>query len=862
MTQQESISLAGSGKGKVYHPLLNVELPGTAELRARCGNSDAMQVLDAACRLADARCRNLNEVRRALSQHSCEPYVGRLVQVDPGLEPELTETDILRALLALQQEYLAAVLFDPLRPQMQPSEPFHRMAEHWREALERCPLPAPGLSVVPNWARRWALMFLENPTLRVEVSTWVCSVMHVMPAELSNVFVAGLFTVDESREQMESAFREHLKKRANPVPPIFPKCPSAYFDRHGLLDAANSLLTASKGIFLLGNDESTLHSLTRAISSDANYCPDLKALEEIRGGGGHRFTTKGLDTRRVSGPDKTVFALTGNVPEEAGGSAWCLDPSSLAYGDQACESLGFFRWLASAGVEAELRFVIAMSMDDWSTLVHAVPEVAGFSRLEVPAAQDLDVIPAFLVLLPEVLERHNCLFPLGLLLDFLYQASLSNPGDLAIGHARDLIYCVKPERKDLGLLSVLPSLNRTPFEQLSHRSFPIRLRVRPVESMADAAEGFFPKYIGDLSRLESLIVLYETVTLLSEPEACARVLGRKADSVIASGTEVGPTISPGYSESKTRSPPSSSRCSYARAVSALPLPTAAQTARFASFVAEAHSWYKHLPLHPMTAFFFFLDPMAGMNGQMDSQSAIAPFDRDAFDESEYRERFGFWNYQVDSSHTTLRGIDQLRRAGTPVDRYNFASRVRDPDGNALKIPSGVMLEGMAKLSAFVHHACALHIWIDRVGIHKSWNPFTFRITLDQAPGDLSEGLRAIWACLNTPNWYPPFESRLLAEYDADVAALAAHPDSPTSWREESAVMKMARELGGEHLYEKALFAVEMRRTISSRNEAFDLYLGSTPSAGVRDLIDRLVYERMRQIESMKDAMRRFLGCLS
>lgn len=74
-------------------------------------------------------------------------------------------------------------------------------------------------------------------------------------------------------------------------------------------------------------------------------------------------------------------------------------------------------------------------------------------------------------------------------------------------------------------------------------------------------------------------------------------------------------------------------------------------------------------------------------------------------------------------------------------------------------------------------------------------------------------------------------------------------------------MKMARELGGEHLYEQVLFAVEMRRTISAAKEAFELHLGSPPDEEARELIDRLVYERMRQIRSMKDAMNRFLGCL-
>lgn len=54
----------------------------------------------------------------------------------------------------------------------------------------------------------------------------------------------------------------------------------------------------------------------------------------------------------------------------------------------------------------------------------------------------------------------------------------------------------------------------------------------------------------------------------------------------------------------------------------------------------------------------------------------------------------------------------------------------------------------------------------------------------------------------------------------------------------------------------------MRRTISSRKDDFEFLTGSSPNVQVRALIDRLVYERMRQIQAMKDAMHRFIGGLS
>jgi hypothetical protein len=708
-------------------------------------------------------------------------------------------------------------------------------------------------------------MLLENPTLQIRVSTWARSVLRAMPPDFSNVFVAGLITADESRALMRSAFEDHLKKRFDPAAPAFPEYPPAFFDRHGLLAAANEVLTTAKGVFLVGNDAGPLHNLMHAISSNVSYCPEYKGLEDIRCGGGQRFSARALDIPGTSVSGNVALALTGNVPQEGGGQAWCFDPSSLAYEDQALEALGFFRWLTDPGSEAA-RYVIAMRQDEWAALVEAVPEVARLPRLDVPLAEDIDLIPAFLMSLPEVLERHDCAVPLGLLLDFLYQTSLSCPAYLTASHASELIDLVRPGRIDLGLLNVLPfnGHNRTPFARLGEGAFRIKLRLRPAKSMAAEAEPFFSKYIGDLSGLESLIVLYETVTLLSDADPSPRVIGLNTGAGIPSALSANPASVPGSSAKRvTPRVPSTDR-SYVRNASALPVPTAAQTARFASFVADAHSWYKHLPLHPMTPFFFFLDPMAGHDGGdlSSKRQGLKAINHDDFDVDEYRERFGYWNYHIDEGRTLLMDIERLRRDGSTVDGSDSAGKVQDIDGETLVIPSRLMLAGMAKLSAFVHVACPIQIWTDIARRHRSLNPFTFGITLDQAPKALPDNLRAIWACFNTPHWYPPFESGQLAEYAAHVAALAADPAAPVSWREESALMKMARELGGEHLYEQVLFAVELRRTITSRKEAFEFLTGSSPNVEVRTLIDRLVYERMRQIQSMKDAMHRFIGGLS
>ena len=52
---------------------------------------------------------------------------------------------------------------------------------------------------------------------------------------------------------------------------------------------------------------------------------------------------------------------------------------------------------------------------------------------------------------------------------------------------------------------------------------------------------------------------------------------------------------------------------YVGVIRQLPRPTVAQTERFARYVSSAHSWYKHLPIHPKVPFVFYLDPGAGMS---------------------------------------------------------------------------------------------------------------------------------------------------------------------------------------------------------------------------------------------------------
>jgi hypothetical protein len=109
---------------------------------------------------------------------------------------------------------------------------------------------------------------------------------------------------------------------------------------------------------------------------------------------------------------------------------------------------------------------------------------------------------------------------------------------------------------------------------------------------------------------------------------------------------------------------------YLRLISELPLPTVEQTRAFANQVANAHSWYKHLPVFPPgRVFIFFLDPQAGRSvkeyggrrefaAKFEDYKGVTPpkvVIQDIVDRRqcghystkptrEYLDQFGHWNY--------------------------------------------------------------------------------------------------------------------------------------------------------------------------------------------------------------------------
>jgi hypothetical protein len=98
---------------------------------------------------------------------------------------------------------------------------------------------------------------------------------------------------------------------------------------------------------------------------------------------------------------------------------------------------------------------------------------------------------------------------------------------------------------------------------------------------------------------------------------------------------------------------------YQELISQIVLPTHEQTMRFVDYVINAHSWYKHLPLFPPGAtFLFYFDPNAGRKLESyegkwlmsDIEDEKECWHYNMMLTSEYREKFGCWNYWVVENH--------------------------------------------------------------------------------------------------------------------------------------------------------------------------------------------------------------------
>ena len=146
---------------------------------------------------------------------------------------------------------------------------------------------------------------------------------------------------------------------------------------------------------------------------------------------------------------------------------------------------------------------------------------------------------------------------------------------------------------------------------------------------------------------------------------------------------------------------------YRATVAALPRPRDEQIAGYVEFVSKAHSWYKHLPMHPPgRSFYFYLDPSAGMHrtvgvdGRLRCVASQTPgFHYSTLATAEHLRRFGYLAYCRAPG-----GSVELHLAnGTRMVPGDEDAQVFDISTDSWRrIPDEVLQSGRTRVSGLVH----------------------------------------------------------------------------------------------------------------------------------------------------------------
>ncbi|MFZ4662631.1 MAG: hypothetical protein ACOYNY_36825 [Caldilineaceae bacterium] len=233
---------------------------------------------------------------------------------------------------------------------------------------------------------------------------------------------------------------------------------------------------------------------------------------------------------------------------------------------------------------------------------------------------------------------------------------------------------------------------------------------------------------------------------------------------------------------------------YLQTMRQLPPPTAQQIAAFAEHVADAHSWYKHLPITPAQPFYFYLDPNAGRatlhqaNGEavfVDITDPKALVHYATKLTSDYRQRFGFWAYEA-AYGTSL----YIQRQGGWMATEQTASNPPRVTPNQqrlaifaleqgwLEVPDWLVTMGEVPVTALVHTRHNLFLsWASTSAYWRLGYPNYLDHALEGVPEEVLAALRA----------YHTFEQSMVyqttREAHRETHQALTSWDEYTQWRE-------------------------------------------------------------------------------
>lgn len=213
---------------------------------------------------------------------------------------------------------------------------------------------------------------------------------------------------------------------------------------------------------------------------------------------------------------------------------------------------------------------------------------------------------------------------------------------------------------------------------------------------------------------------------------------------------------------------------YFELIQQFPRPAKEQIRAFVDYAADAHSWYKHLPLTPPGfPFVFFLDPNAGCDLIIESDGRARYRERTESTPRfhynwqvtvQYRQRFGYLEFFTAVGTSCIvgdaEGFLSTRKPGLsvlagiqaePVGRYSPQEALGITEGEILKIfwPGG--LESLVGSEGSLNPTFSSKAWVDvpdeviQAGcveltavVHSCVNSRLWRAYLaNKAPGDLT-----------------------------------------------------------------------------------------------------------------------------
>lgn len=171
-------------------------------------------------------------------------------------------------------------------------------------------------------------------------------------------------------------------------------------------------------------------------------------------------------------------------------------------------------------------------------------------------------------------------------------------------------------------------------------------------------------------------------------------------------------------------PPFAAERDYLEGAGSVPIPTSAQIRDFVSFVANAKSWYKHLPARPPGApMHFYLDLNAGRDRlrrwgheviYRDRTERTEKFHYSWMTTAEYRERFGNLAFCCAMS-TGIWTAEMLKDGVAALDPNVSEPLIEGKPGRLMLVPEVVLEAGVCLLTRTVHART------DAESLWKKWN---------------------------------------------------------------------------------------------------------------------------------------------